>query len=156
MNKILALAAALILSSCGFHLKGHYAVDHLPAQNWHIEGRELQQPLETAIRHASGNPVSARNAQASLRVVSVETKRDIYTITRGAKLNEYLLSMRVNAQAYYDGRAWGKPIVVEVRQVLPYADGMVLGKQEEEQTIWREMQNDAAQQIVRQLGFIGQ
>lgn len=156
MKKLFALTAALILSGCGFHLKGHYAADHLPAQNWHIEGGVLQTQLETAIRHASGQPVAAKNAQASLRVTGYQTQRDIYTITRAAVLNEYLLSMRVEAQAYYDGRAWGKPLVAEVRRAMPYADSQVLGKQEDEGQLWSEMQTDAAEQIVRQLGFIGQ
>ena len=37
---------------------------------------------------------------------------------------------------------------------MPYSDGLALGKDEETETIWRDMQNDAAAQLVRQLGFL--
>lgn len=154
MKNFLLTAAALLLCSCGFHLKGTHAYDRLPHTRWHIAGSGLQQPLENALRDASGIPVAAAQTDAVLRVSSLETQKDIYTITRAAKLNEYLLVLRTEAQAYRNGKAWGEPIRVEVRRVMPYADSLVLGKQEEEQTIWREMQNDAAAQIVRRLGFL--
>lgn len=153
MNKIL-LPVVLLVSACGFHLKGYSAYDVLPQTEWSVQGRELQQPLEEALRRASGKPVDANQSGAVLRVLSVETRKDIYTITRAAKLNEYLLSMRVSAQAYRNGQAWGAPMQVDIRRTLPYADGMALGKQEEEQTIWREIQQDAADQLVRRLGFL--
>jgi len=154
MKKLVPFIAVSALSACGFHLKGTYAYDHLPEQKWYISGGQLQKPLENAIRHASGTPVAQAAAQAELRVTGFDGKRDIYTITRAAKLNEYLLSLKVSAQAYRNGQPWGAPIEVEVRRTLPYADSMVLGKQEEEQTVWKEMQADAAEQIVYRLRFL--
>lgn len=154
MKNFLFTATALLLCSCGFHLKGSHSYDRLPQKQWHIVGNSLQQPLENALRDASGMPVAAAQTNAVLRISALETQKDIYTITRAAKLNEYLLVLRVQAQAYHNGKAWGEPMAVEVRRVMPYADSLVLGKQEEEQTIWQEMQNDAAAQIVRRLAFL--
>lgn len=154
MHKFTVLFAALILSGCGFHLKGVSVYDHLPTQNWQVVGGDLQNHLETAVRHAKGH-VSRDATAAQIRVLSSDSKKDIYTITRAAKLNEYLLSLRVVAQAYHaDGSAWGEPMTIDVRRTMPYADSMILGKAEEEQIIWREMRHDAAQQIVRRLGFL--
>ena len=155
MKKLVAFIAVSTLSACGFHLKGTYAHDHLPEQKWYISGGQLQKPLENAIRHASGKPVAQSNqAQAELRVTSFDNKRDIYTITRAAKLNEYLFTLRVTAQAYRNNQPWGAPLVANVRRTMPYSDGLTLGKDEETNTIWRDMHNDAAEQIVRQLGFL--
>ena len=157
MKKLVAFIAVSALSACGFHLKGTYAYDHLPEQKWYISGGQLQKPLENAIRHASGKPVAqAKTAQAELRVTSFDGKRDIYTITRAAKLNEYLFTLRVTAQAYRHNQPWGAPLVAHVRRNMPYSDGLTLGKDEETNTIWRDMHNDAAEQIVRQLGFLNQ
>ena len=156
MKKLVPLIAMSALSACGFHLKGTYAYDHLPEQKWYISGGQLQKPLENAIRHASGKPVAQSQAQAELRVTSFDNKRDIYTITRAAKLNEYLFTLRVTAQAYRNNQPWGAPLVAHVRRNMPYSDGLTLGKDEETATIWRDMYNDAADQIVRQLGFLNQ
>lgn len=154
MKKLIVLTFTLLIASCGFHLKGHYAYDKLPVTNWYIEGSGLQKSLEKEISYASGKVVSESQSQAKLKVIDINTKKDIYTITRAAKLNEYLLSMRVTAQAYKNNQAWGKPIRIEISRTMPYNDGMILGKEEEERTIWREIQQDAANQIVRQLGFL--
>lgn len=43
---------------------------------------------------------------------------------------------------------------IRIERTLPYADSLILGKQEEEQTIWQEMYHDAAEQLVRQLSFL--
>ena len=127
MKKLVPFIAVSALSACGFHLKGTYAHDHLPEQKWYISGGQLQKPLENAIRHASGTPVAQAAAQAELRVT---------------------------AQAYRNNQPWGAPLVANVRRTMPYSDGLTLGKDEETNTIWRDMHNDAAEQIVRQLGFL--
>ena len=156
MKKILLPALALLLASCGFHLKGTGVTSQpLPYQNWHVEGGAvMQKALENALRRADGHPVSEAESQITIRVVDFQQSRDIYTITRAAKLNEYLFSLRATAQAYRNGHPWGAPLVAEVRRPMPYSDGLALGKDEETETIWRDMQNDAAAQLVRQLGFL--
>jgi len=94
-TKLFPLAAAMLLTACGFHLKGSLPYDHLPYKNWHIQGGELQVPLENALRRSDGLPVSAAQAQASVTVNSVEQQKDVLTITRAAMINEYQLALRV-------------------------------------------------------------
>ncbi len=89
-----------------------------------------------------------------LTVSRIDTRKDIYTITRAAEINEYLLILRVEAQASVNGEPLGEPITVVVNRKMDYANSDVLGKAEEEQTIWSEMRTDAAEQIVRRLTFL--
>lgn len=154
-NIILLPMAILLLASCGFQLKGLHENQTLAVRHWQISGQSLQSALETAMRQAQANlqPFSG-SPEAEIRVLNVDSKKDVYTITRGAKLNEYLLSLRVTAQAFRHGQTWGQPIRVNVRRTMPYSDSMVLGKAEEENIIWQEMHQDAAEQIVRQLAFL--
>lgn len=155
MKKFFLLASLLALSACGFHLKGHSDIPGaLSYQAWHIDGAQLQQELETALRNADGRSVDAPDAQATIQVTKVETRKDIYTITHAAEINEYLLILRVEAQASRNGEPLGAPMVVLVQRTMEYADSEVLGKQEEEATIWSEMHTDAAEQIVRRLAFL--
>ena len=48
----------------------------------------------------------------------------------------------------------GAPISVQVQRYMAYADSEILGKQEEEAQIWREMRADAAAQMVRRLAYL--
>ena len=150
--KITAVILAAALGGCGFHLKGSLPQDTLPATQWRVSGAQLDADLQTALLRAKGS--LHRDADAEIRVLDVAEKRDIYTITRGAKLNEYLYSLRVSAQAYRRGKAWGAPIQVEVRRSMSYRDEAILGKEHEEALLWQEMRQDAAAQIVRRLAFL--
>ncbi|WP_165090048.1 LPS assembly lipoprotein LptE [Neisseria yangbaofengii] len=155
MKKIILTTAVLLLASCGFHLKGTAGTSQpLPYQNWYVNGGALQQALENSLRRSDGRPVGMEQAQMAVNVTHIETRRDIYTITRAADINEYLLMLRVDAQATRNGEPVGEPMSVVVRRTMDYADSEVLGKAEEEQTIWSEMRTDAADQIVRRLTFL--
>lgn len=155
MNKMILSLAMLLLCSCGFKLKGTHYTRPLPVQHWQISGQALQSELEKVIYATIGQtPPFSGSPEAEIRVLSVENKKDVYTITRAAKLNEYLLSLRVSAQAFRHGQAWGKPMYIDIRRTMPYTDSMVLGKEEEEAIIWREMRQDVAEQIVRQLSLL--
>lgn len=150
--KITAVILAAALGGCGFHLKGSLPQDTLPTTQWRVSGAQLDADLQTALLRAKGS--LHRDADAEIRVLDVAEKRDIYTITRGAKLNEYLYSLRVLAQAYRRGKAWGAPIQVDVRRSMSYRDETILGKEHEEALLWQEMRQDAAAQIVRRLAFL--
>ena len=159
MNKILMTAAVLLLSACGFHLKGMGGTARtplaMPSPAWHIQNASvMQKALENALRRADGKPVSAAEAQMTLHIKNIETRQDIYTITRAALVNEYLLTLRVEAQAMRNGEPVGEPMTILVNRTMDYNDSEVLGKQEESETIWAEMRPDAADQIVRRLTFL--
>lgn len=150
MNRLTVLLLCSALAACGFQPKGRPTA--LPARTWQLQGGSLHNELTEALRR-NGAATAAQAAQ-SLNVTAETQRKDIYTITRAAKLNEYLLTLHLTAQAHRHGQAWGAPMRVEIRRSLPYADAMILGKQEEEARIWQEMRQDAADQIVRRLAFL--
>lgn len=154
MRKLILITGLLALSACGFHLKGNQPYDHLPYKNWRIDGGELQQSLENALRRADGVPVDAPNAQAAISITHLSTEKNVLTITRAASINEYLLVLRVTAQASRNGVPLGEPMEIMIRRPMRYADNEILGKKEEEAMIWQDMRQDAAQQIVRRLTFL--
>lgn len=154
-SKFLLILLTLTMSACGFHLKGRLPSTALPVATWYVADSALQKSLASVL-HQNQASVSSQiaDANAEIRIISYNTKKDIYTITRGAKLNEYLLSMRVVAQVYRNDKAWGAPITAKVERVLPYSDSLILGKAYEEDTVWQEMQQDAAEQLIRQVSFL--
>ena len=97
MNKILLTAAVLMLGACGFHLKGQSGALHTPAyKNWRIEGGQaLQFPLETALHQVSVRVTDTGGAPMTLRINNISQRKETYTITRAAAINEYLLVLTV-------------------------------------------------------------
>nr|UOP05005.1 LPS assembly lipoprotein LptE [Conchiformibius kuhniae] len=148
------LGLCLLLGACGFQPKGSFTA--LPMHAWQLEHTgetgEMDEALRDALRRigALGHP----SAERRLRVTEIERRKEIYTITRAAKVSEYRLDLTMTVQALRGGKPHGDAIRVAVTRTLPYADALVLGKQEEEAQIWREMYQDAADQIVRRLAFL--
>lgn len=153
--KLFRILPMLMVSACGFHLKGNLPSTTLPAQTWYVSGGALQKPLETILNQNQAIVSKYESAnQAQIRIISYQTRKDIYTVTRAAKLNEYVLSIYAMAQAYRHGKPWGRPIEAKIERVMPYSDSMILGKAYEEDIIWQELQQDIAEQIIRQLAFL--
>ncbi|MCP2040671.1 LPS-assembly lipoprotein [Neisseria sp. HSC-16F19] len=155
MNKYLILSAALCLSACGFHLKGTGGLDNaLPYRSWAVEGSQMRQPLENALRRSGDVDLQAAKPEVTVRITGYDQKKDTSAINIGGNTLEYLLTLRVEAQAYRKGETLGAPILVQVHRHMDYADSEILGKREEEAQIWRDMQQDAARQLVRRLAYL--
>ena len=158
MKKLMLTLAILMLSACGFHLKGQPVAGedahNLPYANWNVNGGQIQEALVQSLRNADGHVTKSSIADAEITVTNVQTQKDIYTITRGAQIDEYLMTLRVEAHASRRGGAWGARVVIVVRRAMDYSESGILGKQEDEAELWSEMRIDAADQIVRRLTFL--
>ena len=155
MKKYLGLALVLCLSACGFHLKGSVPLgDTLHYQVWAVDGGTMQTALENALRRQSNVRLDATNPEVLVKVLDVRQQKDVSAINIGGNTIEYMLNLRVDAQAWRAGEPLGAPISVQVQRYMAYADSEILGKQEEEAQIWREMRADAAAQMVRRLAYL--
>ena len=111
---------------------------------------ELQRSLEGA-----GNAKvvgAADKAQVVLDINSVEDDKHILSLSSGGKVFEFLLTKRVLFRVHdADGNDWLPTSEVVIRRTYTYSDTEALAKAYEEERLWREMQTDAVQQIVRRL-----
>ena len=154
-----AAAAALLLSACGFHLRGVGGeVRPLPFSSvWLATGAtQLHPHLERQLRFRPDVQMVSQPqaAEAILTVTDERTAKDILTINRGGKVNEYELTYRVTVRITKNGVGYGEPITVMTRREFSYTDSQVLGKEQEEQLLFRDMREDAATQIVRRLAAL--
>jgi LPS-assembly lipoprotein len=148
----LALSGALV--ACGFHLRGeaHYAFETMflsapPALPITIELKRSLAGIGSAKLVAT-----APDAQVVLDIVSVEDNKQILSLSGGGKVSEFLLIKRVLVRVHdNDGNDWLPTSEVLVRRSYTYSDTEALAKEAQEQRLWREMQTDAVQQIVRRL-----
>ena len=153
-GRIATLALSIGLLACGFHLRGeaHYAFTTL------FLNSAPALPLTTELKRSLEGIGSAQlvaaaaSAEAVLDVNSVEDTKQILSLSGGGKVAEYLLTKRVMIRVHdNDGQDWLPTAEVLVRRSYTYSDTEVLAKEAQEQRLWREMQTDSVQQIVRRL-----
>ena len=152
--RIATLALSMGLFACGFHLRGeaHYAFATL------FLNSPPALPITTELKRSLEGIGSAKlvaaaaGAEAVLEVNSVEDTKQILSLSGGGKVAEYLLTKRVMFRVHdNDGQDWLPTAEVLVRRSYTYSDTEALAKEAQEQRLWREMQTDSVQQIVRRL-----
>lgn len=146
--------AALALSGCGFHLRGPqrlgFASVHIdtPAQT------ELGTRLRRLIATTGTTTVSdnEQDAEARLRILANDRGREILSLTGAGKVREYQLTQTLRFQLLDKG---GQPLIpptaLTARREYTFDDSQVLGKEQEEELLYRDMQNDLMQQLMRRL-----
>ena len=157
--KIFICCLLLLLSSCGFHLRGTEISDRRPPfNNWQVENADLLRPYieNEIVRRSDKASLQADNNHKTgiLHIINMEQGRDIQTFNNIGGTAEYLLWLRVDAQFMYQDKILGAPFRVYAQRVVPYSDSTMLGSQQEENLVRQDIYRDAARQIVRRMSFI--
>ena len=156
LPRLLVLSLSLLLlSACGFHLRG--AVDipptllpvYVEAGGGSLVGNQLRDQFQlSAIPQAP----SAWEARAIVRILSESRRSRVGALDRNGKIiaTEIFLDVRFDAR-----EAGGKELVapqrLELSRSFEDADVEVLGKQLEAEIIYTDMARDATQQILAML-----
>ena len=151
-SQFLVFGLVLLLSGCGFQLRGSAT---LPYDSLHITGAgpEMGVELERAIRTTQTRVVDRpEEAQGILQILSQAREKQILTISAAGRVNEYRLIYRV---AFRVQDAAGKELMppqqMQLQRELTFDATRTLAKESEESLLYRDMQTDAVQQIVRRL-----
>ena len=148
------IVIAMMLSSCGFQLRGQAAI---PYKTLFIETSGYSQfanDLERAIRFSSGTKVVSNrdDAQAILRIMGEAQEKHILSLSSGGRVREFELNYRVNYRLIdHAGKDLAQPGQIDLRRDMTYDDTEVLAKESEEQLLYRDMKKDAVQQMMRRL-----
>ncbi|OWY27420.1 LPS assembly lipoprotein LptE [Herbaspirillum robiniae] len=147
------LAACLTLAACGFHLRG--AAD-LPFKTIYLGfapnsavGVELKRNIQ-----ASGAKVvdDVKEAEANLKVLADTRDRQVLTLNTNGRVREYALFQRFTfSVSDAKGVVMIPPTAITLRRVITYDENQELAKQAEEALLYRDMQSDLVQQILRRL-----
>ena len=93
-----------------------------------------------------------KDAQVILQIVSEQNERVILSLSGSGRVRElqlrYRVSYRLNDR---DSRELLPVGEVQLKRDLTYNDSDVLGKEQEEGLLIRDMRNDAVQQVMRRL-----
>ena len=148
------LTAALLLSACGFQLRGTAT---LPFSTMYVQAA-LTSPfalqLKRAVESGSATRVTDRPEQAEviLQIITELQEKQILSLSSGGRVAEFRLRYRV-AFRLTDSKNREHIPASEILLLrdYPYSDQQVLSKEAEEALLYRDMRNDAVSQMVRRL-----
>lgn len=144
----------LLLTACGFQLRGAY---NLPYESLFIslpDASVIGAGLKRQIRAGGGTRLvdTMEEAQGTFLQVTEVRERQILSLSSAGRVREVRLRFRY---AYRVVDAKGRELVpttgVELTRDISYDDSAVLAKEQEEQLLWRDMENDLVQQLLRRL-----
>lgn len=150
----LALLLPLLLTACGFQLRGSYS---LPYDTLYValpETNALRATLRRNIEAASETRVvsDAKSAQATLTVLADVPVKNILSINSAGRVAEYQLVRNFTFQVTdKEGRALVPASTLSIRRDITFSDAAVLSKESEESLLWRDIENDLVQQLLRRL-----
>ncbi|MDR2614378.1 MAG: LPS assembly lipoprotein LptE [Candidatus Accumulibacter sp.] len=150
---VLCVFVLWLAAGCGFQLRGAYS---LPYESIFVSAGDgvVGAGLKRLIRASGGTRLaeSARDAQASFLVTGEWRDSIIVSLSGSGRVREKRLRFRY---AYRIVDAKGRDLVpqsyVELSRDVSYADSEVLAKTQEEDLLWRDMENDLVQQLMRRL-----
>lgn len=153
LRLILPCVFAALLAACGFQLRGSYS---LPYESIYLATGDgvIGAGLKRQIRSSGGTRLAQSAADAQATFLPTGELRDsvILSLSSGGRVREKRLRYRY---AYRIVDAKGRDLVpqsyVELNRDVSYADSATLAKTQEEDLLWRDMENDLVQQLMRRL-----
>jgi len=153
VNRALAILLSLAVAGCGFHLRG---TADLPFETIYVPNAtagvalDLKRNLQVGTRtRVVDDP---RQAQAILQFTEESREKEILSLTGGGRVREFQLRYRVGFRVH-DGKGgeFVPQSTIQLTRDVTYSDTAVLAKESEEQLLYRDMQSDMVQQIMRRL-----
>ncbi len=150
----LALSLLLFLGGCGFQLRGSYT---LPFDTLFIgipEISELHAQIRRNVEAGSSTRIvpTSKDAAAVLSVVGDQPQKNILSLDATGRVREFQL---VRTFTFRINDAKGGEMLptsqIVIRRDISFNDAQVLSKEAEEQLLWRDIQSDLVQQLVRRL-----
>lgn len=152
---LLALCLSLtLLAGCGFQLRGAYS---LPYDSLFLaipDYSELGAGLKRAIRASGSTRLTERSEDAQASFVPTLDAREkvILSLSGTGRVRELRLRYRYGYRVVDGkGRDLVPPGEIELTRDMTYDDSNVLSKEQEENLLWRDMQSDMVQQLMRRL-----
>lgn len=154
---VCAVLAAAVLAGCGFQLRGSSGQYNMPFQSIWLSFPEAS-PLGTELKRnlRAGDSVrvvsDASQAQALFDVLSESRGKTILSLNSLGRVREYTLSYTLVFRVRdASNRELLAPTEITLRRNIAFDESQVLAKESEEQLLYRDMQTDLVQQILRRL-----
>ncbi|MGH8737453.1 MAG: LPS assembly lipoprotein LptE [Burkholderiales bacterium] len=153
MKRWLAILCVVALAGCGFQLR---AAAKLPFDTVYVAAADggIALELKRNIRAGTDAKVvdDAKKAEALLQFTREERQKVILSLDAAGRVREFQLRYIVGFRVVDNkGGVYVPQSTIELSRDVTYNDADVLAKESEEQLLYRDMQNDMVQQIMRRL-----
>ena len=152
MRALISILLALTLAACGFQLRG---AQPLPFSSLYIaDNWELGALLRRNIRSLSTTQLSEtpQEAQAIFTLLGETKEKHILSLSATGRVREFQLRHRLAFRVHdIKGREFIPPTEIILTRDISFNDERVLAKEYEEQLLYRDMQNDMVQQLMRRM-----
>jgi LPS-assembly lipoprotein len=151
--RALALAMLLGAAACGFQLRGSVT---LPFETIYVPNATagIALDIKRNIRSGTGTRVldTAQGAEAQLQFTEESRRKEILSLNSAGRVSEFRLIYRVGFRVS-DGKGGDflPPVSIQLFRDMTYDDSQVLAKEAEEQLLFRDMQSDMVQQVLRRI-----
>ena len=153
MKALVPLVLVAALSACGFHLRGSATV---PFQTLYIPDARIGVALALKRNIEAGTNAKVvddpKTADAILELQGENREKIILSLSGTGRVSEFRLrySMRYRV---HDGKGseYVPSSLVQLTRDMKYDDSQILAKEAEEQLLFRDMQSDMVQQVLRRL-----
>jgi LPS-assembly lipoprotein len=162
IKKMAARAAAALLvagavAGCGFQLRGANGTYTMPFQSIYLGfpdtsalGTELKRNLRATDQVVIAD--KAEQAEAQFVLLGEVRNKSILSLNSLGRVREYLLSYTVSYTVRdARGAVLVPPTEISLRRNMAFDETQVLAKESEEALLYRDMQADLVQQIMRRL-----
>ncbi len=156
----IALASTAMLSACGFKLRGSILGANLPFKSIFLavpETSTLGSELRRYIRGSGELEIKTvqSEAEATLDITSELREKVILSLNSQGRVREYVLYYRVTIRVRDSKNVvLLAPTQITLKRDISYNESAVLAKESEEAMLYRDMQSDLVQQILRRIAAI--
>ena len=151
---LLCVLAVCMTTACGFQLRGTADVPfesiYVPRMPAGSIGLDLKRTIQAGTR---AKVVDDPKQAAAILEFTEETRlKEILSLTGQGRVREYLLRYRVGFRVHDGkGRDFVPQNVIQLTRDVTFNDAEILSKESEEQFLYRNMQGDMAQLIMRRI-----
>ena len=159
----LVLALSLTVSACGFHLRGDGGHYTLPFPTMYV-GLPESSPLAVDLKrniNANGSTTVVKTAKEADGIVDVisnpeHTKtKTILSLNSNGRVRQYLLQYSIVFRVLdKQGAVLLPPTAIALSRPIDFNETQLLAKEQEEALLYKDMQTDLVQQMMRRIAAI--
>ncbi len=153
---LIILLCTLLFSACGFKLRGVGGDYVIPFKTIYVNistykyfGAMLKRQIQSAGAKVVQN---SKEADASLIILEQDREKEILSLSTAGRVREYALFYTFRFKVVdKENQPLLDTTQIRLRRTLTYSESQVYAKEQEEEELYRNMEDDVIQQVVQRL-----